>query len=319
MFDIIVSNASENVTKQSVKGSFMANTTTQNCRLINLANGLPFFVMGLDLFLLLIMSLLKLVASLTLIRNYNKREKLKLKSTKQFSILNRFYQYKMNAPNSNIRGSSLESSRINSESVLNTPETNTQNEMSFEIDIEQNRVAKPKVKLARVVSSGKIYPKNQDRYFFVNCIFYVSIFGALLELPSVITRNILIICIFVSNLRSGQENGISSSVNSQFDSVDYGRNLTYSSLNQSLFSNISTNNTLEFGFDPYAEQIESESLFNNLLLILEVLCAKFDYLLLISSSHKFFIFLFKCYLIKFPKWTCIRSMLFKNQSRNVNF
>ena len=147
-----------------------------------------------------------------------------------------------------------------------------------------------------------------QKYYLIKCIAYISIFTALFATPSVIARNILMIILTITNIKSSYQ---------QSEQAQSGNNvdLNYTGTSQDIYYLNQTNIT---DFSQQADFNSNQGYSGEAVWIefLNILCSKLDFFLLIASSHKFFIFLFKCYLIKLPCWNCIKSK-FKPKTESI--
>jgi hypothetical protein len=147
------------------------------------------------------------------------------------------------------------------------------------------------------------------KYYLIKCIAYISIFTALFATPSVIARNILMIILTITNIKSSnqqQESAQSHTYNNLNYTSTASQDIYY--LNQTNITDLSQQTDYSSNQSYSGEMAWIE--------FLNILCNKLDFFLLIASSHKFFIFLFKCYLIKLPNWNCIKSKFKLNTERN---
>ncbi|CAF0884840.1 unnamed protein product [Brachionus calyciflorus] len=230
-------------------GTLYATTTVDRCQLPTF-NVLPVLIQTMDVFFLLLMSLLKIIFGIILLYKYLKREK---------TLFNSF------------------SSQV------------------IDLDPIENKKEKEIEK-----------SKNKDRFFLVKCILYTSIISTLLEMPSVIVRNILMMYFFVTLFFKDQ----GSLMQSEPNGLNYSNILNDS--NSSNFFSLNSSISLT------ANSTDSESLYQILPQILNNLCAYFDYLLLFTSSHKFMIFLFKCYFLTLPKIS-FTNLFKRNNKKNCEY
>jgi hypothetical protein len=136
--------------------------------------------------------------------------------------------------------------------------------------------------------------KRQEHYSKIKCVIYVSLFSALLTLPSVGIRSLLMFDILYKNVQHDYESSHQSKwtvVNStQLDEIhsliDVNHNASFINVNA---NSIANNSLFTVSKDQIGEDFQT---------ILGKLSTKTDNLLLIASSHKFIIMLLSCHLIK---------------------
>jgi hypothetical protein len=209
-FDLIKFNQSTNLTYNVKSKLYYVKSTKLVCQLLNLSNHLPLFVMGLDLFLLLILGVLKIFFIVFLMK----------------------------------------------------------------LDINKNITQPMRI-------PKKNLDKKRNKYFLKSCTIHISLFNTIFTMPSVIARNVLMIFILASslNVQSSTNNDLSyMNLDDKINSSTFYDNKTLISLENTQVS--INNNPVDWS------------------LYLNNLCNKFDFFLLIASSHKFLIFVFKCYLYK---------------------
>ena len=127
-----------------------------------------------------------------------------------------------------------------------------------------------KSRLTKNLSTTLRNKLNKYKPLGVNVVIYLSVFTCFFSMPSVITRNILMNIIMSLNIYPKQSVDFHQTDQPNF--VDFNQ-----TSNQTIFS------TGVFE--------------KNLIPFLNILLNWLDFLLLISSSHKFFIFVFECNLI----------------------
>lgn len=130
----------------------------------------------------------------------------------------------------------------------------------------------------KVIQVSEKIEKNKNRYLIVNPIISVSVFSFLFNIPSLISRIILMI-VFAYFHSNANETGVN-----QLEKSNH--------LNETFFSNGSDVNMMN---DSSAQSSDYFSMLNSI-------CNKLDILLVASSSHKFLIFIWQFRLIKVPFW-----------------
>lgn len=149
--------------------------------------------------------------------------------------------------------------------------------------------------------------KNKDKYFMVKCIVGTSIFSTLLELPSVLVRNVLMMFFFVTLLFKDRDLIITENISHS----SLLANSTQNYLSNGLLDN-RTNSSFNFEKNP------NKPIYQSLPQILNNWCEYFDFLLLFTSSHKFMIFLFNCYFLNIPKFSFSSICKLKNKKPEYN-
>ncbi len=189
-------------------GNLIVSTSTPICKVINVKSNMPILTIGFNLFLLLILSFSTLITACILVKK-NRR------------------------PASNKKNANNKKPK-SKDPVMMKDLVGLRVSFSTKSEIAENPLSRPK--------AIKI-----DLNSLSNLIIYITLFSALLNMPSLITRNIYMFSVNIQHEEPGSESDWSS----------------------------------------WQAQILN-------------LCDKLDYLLLFSSSHKFFIFIFKCNLIRIP-------------------
>lgn len=210
-------------------GYIVISTIQPVCKLLNIKNSLPILVMAFSLFLLLMLSMTTILLTCLIIQKMNSLKK--KKQNRKRLLMKQFFEMRVTTPsnqNSTKQGSNRRT----------TSSTRCHN-----------------------FSSSKV---KSDEYTLTKCILLVTIFGALMNTPSLIARNFLMIGI------------VQSEDNSELAATF-----------------IKEENTTSSWFDWKIFQAYISSL-----------CDKLDLLLLFSSSHKFFIILFTCHFIQVPWKRC---------------
>lgn len=317
-----------NFNRRDSNGTFQLTIKKPSCNLLNLRNHLPLFVMTLDLFLLLIIGIINIFASFILLFTYKTREKNlttttktdtstkltnRLRSLWPFSkslIKDRHKGNKLGTKSMQSLQSSVSSGLNNSTTTVSTPQSATTliNSKKDFGTTPQKTITTIKSKAITIIKTKKSNSskanKKLHRYLIVKCALYISLFCALFALPSVLTRNVLMIYILVTNIDTQNQssmNGAASTDNIRNLEQSYlGFNQTYNDSSSHYLSNSSS-------FIQYGDLAISDTNDFDLSSILMQLCNKVDFLLLFASSHKFFIFIYNCYLIKFPNWKFWKS------------
>ena len=270
--------------------SIKASTTKPQCRLISNNNSLVYYVMNIDMFLLLMFCVIKLFLAVGLIYKY-------LVTRKQ----------RQRALSSRVNSLHTRSASIHFKTRKKT------NMKNIEVNVNMSASLLHKTEATAAVTSinncqaslspdKKEKKRHCDRYVFLNCVLSMSILGVLCELPSVVIRNFfMMFMLFSSQLASNpstslqQHNSTTKDIDQNFlyNSSSFSNSTSYYN-NQSLDSSRSTQTTW------FTEDILSYT---------EGLSRKTDLVLLIFSSHKFFLIVLSLNLIKIPRicgWLCVR-------------
>jgi hypothetical protein len=158
--------------------------------------------------------------------------------------------------------------------------------------------------------------RKKRKYFITKCLIMISLFSAFFSLPSVFTRNVLMIVILANNSQHGAPNQQAQHCENTYHQQDYHAQVNQSSSLQQQSPVLSTTtvasllNSTAFGDVDAAAAATGSCV--SLEKILSDVCNIFDLLLLFVSSHKFFIFLFQCYLIRIPNINSLKQKLFSN-------
>lgn len=153
---------------------------------------------------------------------------------------------------------------------------------TFEIIISFmiSKVIKKQTSLVQQEDDGSKILKFKELFYnsFINvkCIIFVSIFTFILNMPPLIAR-IMLMIVFASSNDDKNENIII--------------------INQN-YTNININNSNS----SFIKESNQTTSYGDYFLLLSSICNKLDLLLLLSSSHKFFVFITQCHLVKLPFW-----------------
>lgn len=177
---------------------------------------------------------------------------------------------------------------------LKKKRSNLKMEKSSYYDLQLNDINNNETNLANLKND---ILKNKDKYFLVECIVGTSIFSTLLELPSVLVRNVLMMFFFFTLLFKDHDLIIKDDISSN----SYISNSTQNYLNTLNFTSSKHNYSSNLSYN--LELSRKEPIYKILPQILNSWCEYFDYLLLFTSSHKFIIYLFKCYFLSLPKFS----------------
>jgi hypothetical protein len=229
---------------------------------------------------------------------------------------------------------SSKKNKIKVERHASAPATSA-NHIKLEQQLQLNQMSQSK--LTGTVSRSKLSRSNcirvkrnaehkKRKYFITKCLIMISLFSAFFALPSVFTRNILMIVLLAaSNNQNGapvdQQQAQYGGDNSNYQ-LDYHLAQTNHSLlpqQQSPVVSTSTtasllNTTTFVDVDvTYGSSTIGSNSYASLEKILHDVCNILDLLLVFVTSHKFFIFIFQCYLIRMPNISSLKSRLFPNR------
>ena len=265
-------------------GSFNILRFQPRCELLNNRNEMMFFVWIFDLFLLVILPVLNIIFCILLILTC-KRINI---SSDGFGKPKSTLKSKENITKSSIIKLNDVSSYRKSSQFTKYSLTETDYFKSSKSLDNKLGSSVLSIKLEKCISNVKI---TRNRYLMLKCIIYSTIFGVFFSIPSMFLRNIVMILITVMSLNESTDSKSNQSSYFSLYNNASGADLNY--LNDTLLNT--------------QTEINNQYNLNSIVTILTSTCGYTDYLLLIASSHKFFIFLYQLSLVKLPKYSLYRK------------
>lgn len=257
--------------------SFGVRNEKYKCTLVGYNNRLPYVIMNIDSMLLLVLCVLKLILAIVLICQYSKvRRK---RDSKRLARRNNFtrsfgHSVFMKMSSTDSKPSGHHGSIDHTGGAARSTSSSSKRHVTISLAEKSKTSTKTE---ARIVRLGR------NRPVFVNCVLWTSLLGALCEMPSVLVRDLFLLTYLFSLSSTSPDSTPTEAVVSQ----DYLSNL-----------NSTSNMTL---VRETSETSSSDQVMNMSHELLRYLMLKFDLILIIFSSHKFLLFLFGLYLVRFPK------------------